>query len=482
MAMPEAAPLDLLQAGSACRELSQVGVEFLHFVERHPEALSRSSFALLDEDRPFFRRIQSWPTFLDADRSAAMAQANMALFQLVRSLPRRFFGGDPLRLSQFYGLSRDQASILSGIMEDPAVLDTVVGRADFILGPKGFECLELNVSPALGGWSNTIWAELFPKIPLIAKFLAEYEVDYTVTDTVRILYRHLCVQASSKLAPFEKEMNVAFIVESRAPALALKPRLDHVLAEVLAEIDPALSGEVHFCNYGDLSRRPSGMYLGTKRMRVVLEKDQPTTPDAFGCWMSGQVDLYNGAIDRVLTDKRNLALLSEHEDSPALTPVERRLVREYIPWTRVLAPGEHRFRGERVVFPDFLLAQRGGFVLKPVSGLAGTGVVIGAHETLDDWERALGAALATGGYLIQERVESFPFYYQGGDHGCEPHEVVWGHFAFGDEYGGVHLRMLPSSRKGVVNVGRGAVSGPVFLVGAPMRRAEPAGMGEPGSV
>lgn len=45
-----------------------------------------------------------------------------------------------------------------------------------------------------------------------------------------------------------------------------------------------------------------------------------------------------------------------------------------------------------------------------------------------------------------------------------PTLLVWGPFVFGDDYGGLFVRLLPTDRGPVVNTGRGAVLGLAFEV------------------
>jgi uncharacterized circularly permuted ATP-grasp superfamily protein len=190
-----------------------------------------------------------------------------------------------------------------------------------------------------------------------------------------------------------------------------------------------------------------------------------TAPFAFRCFKSGGVRLYNGLSSAVLSDKRNLALLSEAETSPVWSAEERELIRKYVPWTRAVCPRYTSWRGQRVFLPDFLTTNRRFLVLKPARGTAGgTDVRVGRFTSEAEWTAAVRRALAERWWIAQEEAESLPFLYQYGEEGAAPHDVIWNLFVFGRHYGGCGVRVLPKGGDGVVNAGRGATTGLVFEI------------------
>jgi hypothetical protein len=115
--------------------------------------------------------------------------------------------------------------------------------------------------------------------------------------------------------------------------------------------------------------------------------------------------------------------------------------------------------------PELLIAHREELVLKPSHGRKGQGVAFGYRTPPYRWARFVAEAVAGGGWLAQERVESRPYIYQSGQKGYGFYDVVWGTFCFGEMYGGGFLRMIPSGTgDGVVNVARGATEGVLFEV------------------
>jgi hypothetical protein len=124
-----------------------------------------------------------------------------------------------------------------------------------------------------------------------------------------------------------------------------------------------------------------------------------------------------------------------------------------------------RFRGEEVSLPDLLASsERSRLVLKEGRNYGGKGVFLGQVTPEARWEEVVRTALETGGWIVQERLESLSYLYQCGEYGCAPHDVIWGPFVCGDTYAGVCLRMQPKRVGGAVNLSLEATQGVVLEV------------------
>ena len=73
--------------------------------------------------------------------------------------------------------------------------------------------------------------------------------------------------------------------------------------------------------------RQGRLYAGEERVHAVVEAhDGGTAAPAARCFKAGSLNLDNAAVRTVLTDKRNLALLSELAGSGRFTPEESRIL------------------------------------------------------------------------------------------------------------------------------------------------------------
>lgn len=208
------------------------------------------------------------------------------------------------------------------------------------------------------------------------------------------------------------------------------------------------------------------MYRGDQRIHALINYSGNMLPQqAYWCHKAGTICLYNGPLTRMMSDKRNLALLSEFEQTDIFADDERRIIHDHVPWSRIVIQGETTYQNQTVSFPAFLIEARDRLVLKLGIGLGGKDVYVGSFTPADDWHRRLQEALTDGGWVVQEYVDCHPYLYADQEGNLQIQNVVWGMFCFGSRYGGGYLRMLPrGARSGVVNSGGGAVEGPIFEV------------------
>jgi hypothetical protein len=96
-------------------------------------------------------------------------------------------------------------------------------------------------------------------------------------------------------------------------------------------------------------------------------------------------------------------LLTDEAITAGFPAAERKVIREYIPWTRVVAAAKTTWHEQTVDLPDFILKNREKLVLRPNDESGEQNSFEGA--LLDDgkWERAVRTALRAP-YVVQERV------------------------------------------------------------------------------
>ncbi len=451
---------------------SRADRDFRRFVERRPRCLERSSFAALDQPREIAQYpLQSWPAFVDAAEAAEHGRIATGCLELIAALPDRLLSGDAAVLAELFALRRPEAEVIQTLLEQPSQRRSLVARGDFIEDGKGiFRCLEFNVSSNLGGWQNVHWAEIYLRLPVLQEFFASTG-PWSCIDTLEQLFEHLIARHRWRCQEQDEDpgpLHIAFVAPAenrgrRGWFEAAQKRLDRLVAERHPDLGSAavLGG-----TFDDIEERGGNLYRGPHRVRVVVESTGGRLDGrVFASAMAGRALVINGPVDRVLSNKKCLALLSEHAEDPRIGSSERELIERHLPWTRVLGECYADYRGERGYLPEILEDHRARFVLKPALGMRGEGIVCGHSVSDDVWREQLDRALEDPGpgWVVQERVESRSRLFQVGDRGCAPHDVVWGFFAFGRRYGGGFLRMLPKGEHGVVNAARGATESPIFI-------------------
>lgn len=433
--------------------LSQVDVRFREHALRDSELLAGAG-ANGPEEQALVRARQPWPLFVSARRLRGMAEAAVAVSGLVRSIPEKIFRNDAARMAAFYGWSE---GVLRAGLRPPNAIAEGLSRGDFIDSESGFKCAEFNFGGNLGGTDNGFVARMALETPAIRRFIAELGTPVRYRDTLRLLTRYIVRRVlSHRLSG--GEINAALLMLN-VPVPAGTPLANSFVQEyarLLAGTHPPLSGKLILCGKEGLTVRDGALHRFGTRLHAVVEGDTSwTDPLVLHCYKSGTLHLYNGPTSGLLSDKRNLALLSERAESEVFTEDERAVIARHIPWTRLLVPGVAVRDGERGELDHLVLAHREGLVLKKAWSLGGTDVRLGRETAPQEWGRLVRTALDEGDWIVQEHVESRPYLFQDGG-GCRVHRAVWGPFVFGSQYAGMFLRVQPEERGGVVNTARGA--------------------------
>jgi len=440
---------------------------FLGFVARNLECLERAPFRVLDQKTAFIHYpLDSWPLFVGPAALGQMERASVGLSRLVQLVPRRIFDADERRLAEFYRLSEREALLATGLLQSGGDEMGLLSRGDFIFSAAGFQCLEFNFVSNLGGWQSVRWADAYLGMPLIARFLEEERIAASCRNTLRTLFVHVVERT---LRRGGREVNLAFLLDKNDPGSALlREYAGKELHAVLEEMDRT-PGQLVVATYDDLVERGGRLWCDGTRIDVVVEGRAGGISSAvFRCLMTGSIQVFNGPLAGILTTKRNLAALSEHQDSPRFSEEERTLIRQHVPWTRTVDRRSTLYAGETLPLPDLLLRERERFVLKEENSAGGKDVHLGRLTDPESWRSLVEKALTGGTWIVQEYVESLPFVNQRGERGSAIHDVVWGLFAFGDRYGGCFLRTLPRDAAGIVNAAQGARGCVAFEVGKGM--------------
>jgi hypothetical protein len=451
----------------AQQQLSRVNVDFLEFVQKNPEALKRSNYTDITDFPVGPRNKQPWPTFINRQARKQFQEASTGVFNLIRQVPGRIFDNNPQKLGAYFGYPAEQIYLqLEGVKGGH--LENLIGRADFIFSTTGLKCCEYNISAATSP-ERSLFEPVYLNNPIIAAFLRQYQVKTYNKNLFETLCRHLFDCARKKFPPAQHpEINIAVVLpgykknlENKKDKNLIAEHLKQTYREVLNQQELPCGGTVIFADFPHLTMEKDRIFYEGRPIHVLVEWHHGQVPlQVLYVVLSGNVIIFNGPITTLLTNKLNLALLSEHEDSEIFTPGERKIIKAHIPWTRRIVPGKVIFAGKTFDWEDFLRSHRTKLVIKPVLELGGRGVGIGEYTPPDQWETMIQQTLGdeTRNWMAQEYIETLPHVYQYGEQGYIEHEAIWGLFVFGREYAGGFLRVIPKTEniKGVINTSQGA--------------------------
>lgn len=443
---------DDLRANHAA--LSEVDVRFRDYALASPKCLDMDyllSFGFQEpESRYFTGGLHPWPFFVGRETRAELERVTMGLSRLHRQIPERIFDNDPERIAAYYGLDPLFTELL---VEPPNGLDSALARADMVGTADGFKCIEFNFGSRLGGTETRYRTERYRQVPEWREFFEREGLAWAECDTTREMFGHFFDQALRLGLGKEGVLNFGLLVDEPFQ-FGLTERFRREFAEALRDSGLPLAGQLIVCWFHELRDRDGWLQVGDARLHGLIEMThQGTHPAAYPLAAAGELVLFNGPIHLILAGKQNLALLSEHADSDRFTPAEQTMLRDHLPWTRVVEPREVRYDGREWDLPTLLEERRGDMVLKSCRSIGGKDVAIGGVCTPEEWRSAIATALSGGLWIAQEFVPS-KSYLVLSESGVEPHDLIWGPFAFGGRFGGNFLRLQPTRVGGAINLSR----------------------------
>ena len=373
-------PVEVRQAHD---QLSKANGRFLEYVQQHPELLERSTFQGIEHlEELGGYPLQAWPTFISSRFMSDIHRWNKVLCHLAKVMPHRVLGNSVEGFAKFYEITEDHAQLVLATYAQPRWIEETISRGDFMLTADGFKCMEYNLSSRLGGWHSSWATDGLLEIEPVRRFVESAGLKVRRGSTFKTLMGYLVKRVIQRFA--SKEVNiVAFARPGEVTMEKGQIELVQSMERELQAVESLLGGKVT-CRLlqgtpEQLEERGGYLYLGEHRVHAVLEGAYGNSGlDAMRCWLKGTVDLYNGPATPVLIDKRNLALISELEDSSLLSDDERKVVKAHLPWTRRVSTERLHDEAVAPVPRQEFLRRREELVLKPSDQNSGGGRLHGA--------------------------------------------------------------------------------------------------------
>lgn len=447
------------------RDLSLKAWKFLEYVEENPET---TRFVDLREDPSLPRwmkdpyPLQTWPVLVGARKLTQIRRAATEVPRLLKSIPERL--DCPGEIAKAYGIEDEHLASL--YFAPPTGLDSALCRCDFIDDGDNLFCIEMNLSPSLGGWQLCLFQQACLDNGPVKSFINEEAIRPRFRDSLKSLFDFIVRDSLSKGVVTGRQMNILFCFSSEQLRIVRQSEafFGDVCRKVLEE--NGIEGNVAYCEYPTrtLNVEDGELHYRGKHVHAVVEFCEEATPrEVFMPFKMGTATLYNGPAATAIGSKLSSCLLSELEDSDLFSAEERATIRSHIPWSRRIADTTTTFQGDRVLLPGFLLDQKDQFIIKPMDGTRGENVVVGRLTDEKKWQAWVERACRQGGWMAQAHVDSRPYLFQQGEEGYGVFDLVWGTFCFGQEYGGGFLRMAPKGQhSGVINAALGATEGILF--------------------
>ncbi len=401
------------------------------------------------------------PAFIDAADRSFVAEATLSLHSALEKVGRAYFRdgrfADEIRLTP-------RAADLARIDAGPGPLLGLT-RYDAVFEPRGRRLSFLEVQagdPSGMGYSDAI-LEAFLELPAtraVADRFAVASDPLVPSQRAALLERYARFRRERGLPPRGRSVRIAF-----APARESTVLADHVeMARRWREAghDAFLADPRDFAYDGRTLAAADGpvdlVFRDTVDEWLCEPYGEGAEPLIRAC-RDGRVCLANPLSSIFADFKATFAVLSDPASEDLFDPDERRVLREHVPWTRLLTPA----------LAAEALAQKDAYVLKPNDGWGGFGVVVGRDAPPDAWEATLAKALASEkGYVLQRYVdptrEEYPTFDGAGPYlAFVPKNVTTSFWVHDGRFAGSFVRAADAS---VVNVHQGGGIMPTLFVGA----------------
>jgi hypothetical protein len=346
---------------------------------------------------------------------------------------------------------------------------STASRLDAFMLPDSLKFTEYNgESPAGPGYSETI-SEIFRELPVMQDFAKTFAVHgYPL---------------SAKLLDALVQTYVEWGGTSRRPQMLitdwrgvptwsefeiLKARFEKLRVPVVL----ATPQELDF----------DGKRLAVKGKKIdlvyrrVLINDIVAKPKECEALMkayeTGAVCVANNFRCKIPHVKTFFAVLTDAQNASLFSPRERGVIREHIPWTRVLRDVKSDYNGKPIELLKYIRENQRSLVLKPSDEYGGVGVMLGWEVDAAKWEEAIEQALpsgklagAHGTWIVQERIPisrgDFPYIDRENKVEFRNLLVDFAPYLFRGKLAGFLTRM---SSTGLANVTSGGGQIPAFRV------------------
>lgn len=343
---------------------------------------------------------------------------------------------------------------------------STASRLDAFLLPDSLKFAEYNgESPAGSGYTETL-SEIFRELPVMKEFSKSFEI-HSYPLSAKLL--DALIASYLDWGGTTKRPQMLIVDWREVPTWSefeiLKARFEKmgVPVEIADPRDLVFDGKTLSANgkkidlvyrrvlINDILARP----VECKALVDAYQANAVCVANNFRCKIP-----HVKAFFAVLTDERNAGMFSFDE---------REMIRQHVPWTRVVADVQTAHYGEHIELLAFVRRERNKLVLKPSDEYGGSGVTLGWETDERAWDAAIEKAIAAnnGCWIVQERIpirrEVYPWAKPNGEVEFRDMLVDFAPYLFRGKVAGFLTRL---SATGLANVTSGGGQVPAFRVSA----------------
>ena len=341
---------------------------------------------------------------------------------------------------------------------------STASRLDAFLLPDSLKFAEYNgESPAGSGYSETL-AEIFRDLPVMKEFARSFEV-HSYPLSAKLL--DALITSYLDWGGTTKRPQVLITDWREVPTWSefeiLKARFEKmgVPVEIADPRDLVFDGKT-------LSANGQKIDLVYRRVLINDILARPAECKALvDAYAANAVCVANNFRCKIPHVKAFFAVLTDERNAGMFSFDEREMIKQHVPWTRVVADVQTAHYGEHIELLSFVRRGRNNLVLKPSDEYGGSGVTLGWETDERAWDAAIEKAIAANGgsWIVQERIpirrEVFPWVKPDGEVEFRDMLVDFAPYLFRGKVAGFLTRL---SATGLANVTSGGGQVPAFRV------------------
>ncbi|MFA6029560.1 MAG: hypothetical protein WC969_06890 [Elusimicrobiota bacterium] len=340
-------------------------------------------------------RVVDRPHFLGAESYRGMVDDAARFVADLRGLFTARFGGDPAKAAAELGMPVLTHPICDRLRGSCEGCETIA-RPDILEAGGRGHFLEQNVSSVVADYNQKVLLEYYRDHPALRRAAAGLKLEFpSFLDEIPGFFRRNFEGKTVSLWEALKGTE-----ERRCPTLK---KTHEALARAGIET-LHLDEREHPLEVTDEGVRQAGRRLDVLFRHGVaweLTAKYAAVQPLLDAAIAGKVLLYQSPWEFFESNKCLLGILSEGAPMPVPSSESALCA---LPWTRILGDRETSFEGRPVRLPEFSLARRRDLVIKKGFSAASCDVLLGAETEEAAWKRAVEAAVAAGGWVVQEAV------------------------------------------------------------------------------
>lgn len=451
------------------RHLSERFEQLAQLQLQNPE-LSKAELDLDAPEVPLFMKsygyfISPWPVVINRPTLAHFDHLCAMVPKILDKVLRKLAETDRQYLLDYLNISELQLSLC---LQRPIDTRDILCRYDAVISKGVTKLIELNIGSMIGGM-HLKWMS-----PQALKLLKQQSVSATWDLADSNGYDKLfggVIDSAKRLKGDAVTGNCAFFIPVNAQKKFFDDTVDSLKSCLRMQYKEALpahlqdKGDLYFCNALEglsLSAENKLFFDGVEMDAIVLSADEEEQIpiSLYNMLETAVVDgqfYYADSISYTLLGlKLLLALVHEAKVNKFLTPEERQIVKNNIPFSTRLSAEFCLVDGKMTPVKTLVEEQKDRFVIKKSLSMQGNDVVVGESVDMETWLSLYEKHKHDTDWLLQEMCTPDEHICADPINGVGLYKMVWGLFSYSGTYCGAFIRAMHEQGDTIINSSRGA--------------------------